>query len=1228
MHRRAIHYVLKPFGQIRRSEAQTTFLLFLYSFLVMAAYNVIKPATRSKFIEELGPDNLPYVQLAAGLLIGFIMAVYSRFMLRLPRRWCLSIAQGGIAAILLAFWYLFHRWQTWEVSVAFYLLGLIMGILLISQFWTLANLVFDPRQAKRLFGLIGGGASLGGILGSFLAKNFAEQLHTENLLLFSAGFMLLSVVAVGMIVRREGMGEEMQEAVAGMEKGVAGKQAIQLLRKSKHLRLIALVISFATIGAVIIEQQLNMAAFAVKGQGATDAITAFLANVQLWTSVIGFMIQIFLTSRIHQQLGIGFALLMLPVSLGSSAVVMLLNAALWAPGLARVLDQSLRYTVDKTTREVLYMPLPSDMKLAAKPFVDVTVDRFARGLAAVLLLFLIKPWGLSLSWQRLSFASIVITGVWIFIALRAGRGYREELRKCINTRELKPAEAPATISDQSTVETLIQELASPDEQRVLYAIEFLDSLDKRHLITPLLLYHESPAVRVRALSVIRVVQPEISARWLPAIQALMTDPDPNVRSEALGALAGIRNLQTRELLRSLMDDRNPRISLTAAMMLAGSGNDEDAARAEEVLGGLLADTRDSSASVRRDFAIAIRHVPMPHFRRFLVPLLDDPDPEVAEEAMRSARTLGAADFIFIPTLICLLRNRRQKGSARELLVSFGEQGLPVLKNFLRDPEEDIWIRRHIPATIARIPCQKSMDILIDALDEKDGFLRYHVIAALERIHRIKPELSFDRSRIEQQVHEEIARYSKYRRLYRILFELQAYPRESLLARATAGKMKRSVDRIYRLLSLLYPWKDIAAARHTIEHGDMRSRAGSLEYLDNVLTGGIRKTLIPLLEDALREAQMPNGRSGPNAEAAVRKLVNDEDPVVASSAIYFILQQRFSNLADELERILETREDRDRQVLETVSWVLQEFRNPDPTKGMIRPGPLPSVDLVNRMCNLSLFGSVSVDEIFRICNTGRQVQFEPEELLCRESVIPESVYFLLNGCVDVTKPGSEPRRIEAPAVLAFQEVLEEQPMADSVRTVKQSLCLTLTCEEIHSLLADNSDLVPGIFQMLCDDSQSRRIVVKGHASSNHTVSANGNLNLIEKGLVLKTIPVFSHVSPDEIFALASISTEVRLQAGTDLLNETDHSAIYALVSGKLSIERDLESPVVAGPSDVIGIYETLAGIDFGFHAIVLQEVRALRIDREDLFDLLVQRSTLLRQVFKSLFRTQPGTAAVN
>ena len=170
-----------------------------------------------------------------------------------------------------------------------------------------------------------------------------------------------------------------------------------------------------------------MAAEAFKGRSATDNLTEFLAQVTLYLSAIGFFIQVALTSRIHRYLGVGFALLVLPTSLGVTGVVMLLNAALWAPALARILDTSLRYTLDKTTREVLFLPLPTALKYRAKPFVDVTVDRFAKGLAALLALVLIKPWGLGLNWQQISYASLAVMALWVVTAVRARREYLAHL---------------------------------------------------------------------------------------------------------------------------------------------------------------------------------------------------------------------------------------------------------------------------------------------------------------------------------------------------------------------------------------------------------------------------------------------------------------------------------------------------------------------------------------------------------------------------------------------------------------------------------------------------------------------------------------------------------------------------------------------------------------------------------------------------------------------------------
>src|SRR5262245_22627550 len=281
-----------------------------------------------------------------------------------------------------------------------------------------------------------------------------------------------------------------------------------------------------------------MAAEAAKG-GSTDSLTSFLATVGVWMSTIGFVVQVWLTSKIHRYLGIGFALMVLPVSLGTTGVIMLLNGALWAPSLARILDQSLRYTVDKTTREILFLPLPGDIKLKAKSFVDVTVDRAAKAAAALLLIVLVQPWGLNLNWQRLSIASLVMTIAWIFMALRARKGYLQAFRNSLETREVQASELRLNVADLTTIETLVQELAHPDPRRVVYAIDVLESIDKRNLVTPLLLYHESPVVRRRALDALGAVRSDIAEQWVPHIRRLLGHADSGVRAAAIGALSSI-----------------------------------------------------------------------------------------------------------------------------------------------------------------------------------------------------------------------------------------------------------------------------------------------------------------------------------------------------------------------------------------------------------------------------------------------------------------------------------------------------------------------------------------------------------------------------------------------------------------------------------------------------------------------------------------------------------------
>ncbi len=1223
--------LLAPFAEVRSSEGRTALLMFAYSFLAMTSYNIIQPVTRSKFISDLGAENMPYVQFVAGLLIGLIMQGYVKATSVLPRSWVIPVSQAGLVGVLVVFWLLFQTGQQW-VSAAFYLLGLIFAILLISQFWTLANAIYDPRQAKRIFGFIGGGSVLGGLTGAGITALIAETVGTNTLVLWSAAVLAACIGIVALVLKREGhvvVGSGAEE-----ERGLGVREAVRLFMESRQIQLIAVIISFGAVGAVILDQQLSMATQEFKGRGQTDAITSYLGAVRFWISAVGLLIQVFLTSRIHRMLGVGFALMILPTGLGIMAAVVLLNPALWAPSLGSVMDRSFRYTVDKTTREILFLPLPTDVKLRAKPFIDVTVDRLAKGIGALMLVVLIQPWGLGLTWQKLSYATVVLVVVWFFMAIRAKREYVASFRRSIEQRDVKPAEIRLDTADLNTIETLVGELSHPEPRRVVYAVDLLESLDKRHLVTPLLLHHDSPEVRARVLAVAEAAGPERGSHWLRGIERSLKDNEGVVRLAAVRALASVQGEEAAELMRGYLQDPDPTLVVTAACALAESSSEADRTAAADALRGLAADTREQAVPIRIEVARGLGLVRNPSFRSLLVPLMYDADLSVAREAIQSAGRLGAGippDFLFVPPLVSLMRNRLLKAAARHVLVGYGDDVVDALAYFLRDSDENVWVRRHVPSTLGSIPTQRSLDVLVTALEDADGFVRFKAGAAIERIRRVRADLRLDRPVVERQILPETTRAFGALTLHHNLFVTHGLDRTSLLGRALSEKHERAVNRIFRLLGLLHSADDIAAVRTALGNADARLRSGAIEYLDNLLTGDVRRRVMMLVEEMPADERVRRGNvifktRARDVEDTLAQLVHDEDQVIAAAAIQLVEQRQMWALADDLEHALAHRDPRDWYVFEAASWALAARRMSTERRRALWLEPLPAVELADRLRRVQLFGFASVNELFRIAVLGRQVRHEAGRVLYEAGRAAQSLEFLLDGRVSAARDGVETIEIAAPAVLGFEAVLEGSPATTTIRAVDAAISHSLTTGEFLSLLSENVEIAQGIFRLLIDrqGAPGWHAVLHGEMSPAVKRKADTGLQAVDRILLFQSNPLLARATAAQLVSLAGIARPVTLEVGDDPLTGAEPSVLIVL-SGAVRVERDGAPADTAEAGDAAGIYETLGGVPFPVRAEVIREGKALRIRRSDIFDLLADDINLLQGIFSGLLRAPKASA---
>lgn len=195
------------------------------------------------------------------------------------------------------------------------------------------------------------------------------------------------------------------------------------------------------------------------------------------------------------------------------------------------------------------------------------------------------------------------------------------------------------------------------------------------------------------------------------------------------------------------------------------------------------------------------------------------------------------------------------------------------------------------------------------------------------------------------------------------------------------------------------------------------------------------------------------------------------------------------------------------------------------------------------------------------------------------------------------------------------------MTAKVSAATACICLSFTLAELEILMTESTGLVEGLLRMLCVSMPkeiSDPVVRRSGVQS--PMDGTGSIDPIAKATLLEALPVFSQVSREEMLALTGIASEINAGSGAQLFGEADPPALHLLIAGSVSLEStEDESVVSAGPGDAVGLYQMLAGIPLIRLGRCREDTRFLRMDREDLLDLLMQRPDLQRQLLASLFR---------
>ena len=393
--------------------------LFAYLFVIMAGSVASKAARDALFLDRFRAIDLPYVDIAIAVIVGLVAGMYIRAGERTNLR---NVQMGSLlafAASAVAFWLLTGGSPASRPSrvlfVVIYIWVGVLSVLMPSQVWMLANRVMTTREAKRAFGFIGGGAILGWIVGGLATREIVVRFGTESTLLWVAFTLVIAAALVWQIWRD-------RPAFVGNDAATTGSDAqnpsqsrllasFELVRSSRYLTAIATVIWLAALVTTIAGWQFK--AIAKANIPDTDSLAQFFGSFNMVAGLGALAVQLFLTGRLLRRVGVGVALFIVPTLLALSSVGVLIAGTLAAAAALKASDQVVRYSVDKATLELLYLPVPAGLTFRVKSFIDTVIYRLGDAIGGLTILLFAAMLGLSavqMSWICLILRRRVVLG--------------------------------------------------------------------------------------------------------------------------------------------------------------------------------------------------------------------------------------------------------------------------------------------------------------------------------------------------------------------------------------------------------------------------------------------------------------------------------------------------------------------------------------------------------------------------------------------------------------------------------------------------------------------------------------------------------------------------------------------------------------------------------------------------------------------------------------------------
>jgi AAA family ATP:ADP antiporter len=886
---------------VRQGERRLTATLFVHGLLVIGTFAAGRMVRDTLFLVHSDQDSLAWMYVVSALAVSVVGLLYRPLAVRLRPDLAAIASSILFSGLFLLCWSLERQQQPWLYG-ALYVFVEVLGAIAILQFWMVVNDLFNSREARRLYGVIGAGGSISNLVVGVATVKIASWLGASALLLLCA-FLSLAAAASAYFAGRFGRTRILPRTIGAVTAPALQRPGPGWALQSTHLRWIALLSMVTFVTTTLIDFQFKVVA------GATfqkDQLAIYFGYFNLVIGVLGLLLQLFGTTELLKRAGVVATLAILPLSLVFGNVALLVIPSLAAAATARGADALLRYSINDSSTQILYLPFAPQLRVSAKAYVDGLVKPVSIAICGLGLVAYGQYLGgdpLHLAWVGLALS---LGWVAIVVALRSR--YVRSLEGSLRQRRLELDLGSLKAHGETAGDVLSRVLKQGDPSLVLHALQLLPQLEDIHLDHQVeyLLEHQLPEIRIAALEYFSRRQ---TMRFANSIFRRFDDEDSNVRAAAISAFCSIGRDKAVRSVGPFLSNPDPAVRGAAIAGMIQFGGLDGILAAGEALRRLLT---DNDPRMRKHAGRVLGAAGVKTLYQSVLELMDDPDPSVRREGIQAAGQLQCAEFV-IP-LISRCQDLDVGREATTALVRFGPAVIPDLARILDSRFEEAARRCGAARVLGRIGGADAVEVILRHIDEPDEELRTQVYQGLARATRSVRLPNIDRK------HVRAALTAETERAYQVLVKAEVLRLEeapspaiirrgpnaadALLASALADKLAQTERRIFMLLAVLHVDTDIgqihARIREATDTESTRRRANAIELLENVLSKPVRRIVLPLLDDMPRKQKIRAFAylltSSSRLETVVA-LCRDDMAWVRACAIYYVAEHQLAAAAE-------------------------------------------------------------------------------------------------------------------------------------------------------------------------------------------------------------------------------------------------------------------------------------------------------------------------------------------